>query len=332
MNTDNMTLDHKTDVVLDASIIVPAYNAESCIDQCASSLIDITGANVEILLVDDGSTDATADICDELSQRDQRIRVIHQRNQGVSAARNTGLRYARGTWIGFVDADDRVDARAYERVIHTAVGSSADLIMFGYQTVHIDRSSSSWNMPNGDLTIQAAIAMMASYSGSKGYLWNKLYKRSVIARYSIQCDEHILMCEDLLFNIAYVVHCSRIVGIDECAYEYIENASSALHDVDMNKAYTCLAAHKQMLALVPPESRNEIGASCAIMAEEFLMRTYRTGHHDHRHEYRDALCSHWRDALSYDLPASVRIRLLAGRFAPGVFYPTWNLLRGVTRS
>ncbi|NEG95343.1 glycosyltransferase [Bifidobacterium sp. SMB2] len=328
MNTGSMTPGIRNDDTPDVSIIIPAYNAEHCIDRCVDSLIGLTDASIEILLVDDGSTDGTPIRCDELAKRDSRIRVIHQRNQGVSAARNTGLQHARGIWIGFVDADDRVDSQAYERVIDAAVRSSdIDLFMFGYRNERIGQLSPTWNMPAGELTVQAAIDMMSAYSGSKGYLWNKLYRRAIIARYGIRCDERILMCEDLLFNIEYVAHCTRIIGLDECAYEYIENASSALHDVNMDNAYTCLAAHEKMLKLVPLESRAAIAASLAIMAEEFLMRTYRTGTARHRDAYRQALRSNWHEAMQRDIPLTLRIRLLAGCFIPKAFYPMWNMVR-----
>lgn len=311
----------------DISIIIPAYNVRQYVERCVDSLMSIHGANFEILIVDDGSTDGTSALCDALAEKDSRIRVFHQRNSGVSEARNTGLRQARGTWIGFVDADDRVESQSYERVLRYASHSNADMLMYGYRSLRSDQPAWVWNMPAGYLSVQSAIAMISAYSGAKGYLWNKLYRRSIIIKQELKCDSRISMCEDLLFNIEYVIHCSRIIGIAECAYDYMENPSSSLHNVNMDKAFTCVEAHERMLVVVPEESRRMIASSYAIMAEEFLMRTYRAKQTNHRSEYWHVLCLYWRNAIVQDIPLTLRIRLLLGRFMPSIFYTLWNFVR-----
>ena len=99
------------------SIIVPVYQVEAHIDECITSILDQTFRDFELILVDDGSLDRCPAICDAYAQKDSRIRVIHQKNQGLSAARNTGLQAARGDYIGFVDSDDFIEASMYEKLL-----------------------------------------------------------------------------------------------------------------------------------------------------------------------------------------------------------------------
>lgn len=110
------------------SIIVPIYNIEDCLERCVESIRNQTWRNLEILLVDDGSTDGTGALCDALGERDGRIRVFHKENGGSSSARNLGIGKARGEWLGFVDSDDWIDADMYERLLETALAFGADIV------------------------------------------------------------------------------------------------------------------------------------------------------------------------------------------------------------
>lgn len=109
------------------SIIVPVYNIEDCLERCVESIRQQTYHNLEILLVDDGSTDGSGALCDGFGKRDGRIRVFHKENGGSSSARNLGIREARGAWIGFVDSDDWIDPDMYERLLAAALASGADI-------------------------------------------------------------------------------------------------------------------------------------------------------------------------------------------------------------
>lgn len=111
------------------SIIVPVYNVEKYLSQCIESIINQNHKNIEIILVNDGSTDKSGDICDKYSLKDNRIKVIHKKNEGVSIARNTGLKVATGEYIAFVDGDDLVDKDIYTRLINVINNSKYDLVM-----------------------------------------------------------------------------------------------------------------------------------------------------------------------------------------------------------
>ena len=111
------------------SIIIPVYNAEQYLNNTISNIIQQTFTDFELLLIDDGSTDSSGQLCDEWSQKDSRIKVIHQKNMGVSEARNSGLRVTQGEYIAFVDNDDLINPQMYEILISIAEKESADIVM-----------------------------------------------------------------------------------------------------------------------------------------------------------------------------------------------------------
>lgn len=110
------------------SVIVPVYNIMDCLERCVKSICAQTWENLEILLVDDGSTDGTGALCDQLAKKDGRIRVFHKENGGSSSARNLGIREAKGEWLGFVDSDDWIEPQMYERLLGAALLSGASIV------------------------------------------------------------------------------------------------------------------------------------------------------------------------------------------------------------
>ena len=118
------------------SVIVPVYNVEQYLERCVDSIINQTYKNLEIILVNDGSTDNSGKLCDELAKRDDRIRVIHKENGGLSDARNTGIEEAEADLIGFIDSDDYIDENMYELLIDNLRETNADLSMCGHYDVY----------------------------------------------------------------------------------------------------------------------------------------------------------------------------------------------------
>lgn len=111
------------------SIIVPIYNAQNHLKKCIESIINQTEKDIEIILIDDGSTDDSLKICNEYQRKDFRINVIHQNNSGVSIARNQGIKIAKGEYIGFVDSDDWIDLDMFKRLLEEAKKTDADIVM-----------------------------------------------------------------------------------------------------------------------------------------------------------------------------------------------------------
>ena len=120
------------------SVIVPVYNAEAYLRKCISSILQQTYSDLEVILVNDGSIDSSGKIAQEIADEDDRVKVINQINQGVSSARNTGLRIAAGRYVGFVDADDWIEPTMYETLINGIIDCQADLACCGYQTLYVD--------------------------------------------------------------------------------------------------------------------------------------------------------------------------------------------------
>ena len=112
------------------SVIVPIYNVEQYLKKCIESIISSTYANLEIILVDDGSTDGSGKICDEFQAKDKRIRVVHKKNGGLSDARNVGLEIARGEFVSFIDSDDYIDSEMFEEVL-TQFDKNTDIVIYG---------------------------------------------------------------------------------------------------------------------------------------------------------------------------------------------------------
>ena len=114
------------------SIIVPVYNAEKYLVECLNSLVEQTYKNIEIILIDDGSIDNSAKICDEYAKKDERIKVVHQKNSGVSVARNNGLDMHTGDYVMFVDSDDWIELNTCEILINNIISNDKDILIYNY--------------------------------------------------------------------------------------------------------------------------------------------------------------------------------------------------------
>lgn len=216
------------------SIIVPVYNTREYLEQCVTSLLSQTYGNIQIILVDDGSTDGSDSICDAFVARDSRIQVIHQKNQGVSAARNRGLEKAQGEWVVFVDSDDFLPNTSLESLIN----SNADLAIGGI--TELDESGNYLetqpHFPFQVLTQKHALEMMFDESlwGYQGYLWNKSYRLQIIRQYGIRFDPSVKYNEDRLFIVEYLLCCATIVIIPKTVYFYRKRAESALGQIKVS--------------------------------------------------------------------------------------------------
>ena len=119
------------------SIVVPVYNVKDYLEKCVDSILRQTEREFELLLIDDGSTDGSGELCDTLAERDGRVRVIHQENRGLGGARNTGIEAARGTWLLLVDSDDWIEPEILEKALKAAERENADMVSFGFRSVDL---------------------------------------------------------------------------------------------------------------------------------------------------------------------------------------------------
>ena len=195
------------------SIIVPVYNGEAHLTRCAESILAQDYPELELILVDDGSRDASFELMRELAARDTRVKAIHKENGGVSSARNRGLDEASGRYIQFSDVDDWLPIDATKLFMREIEAADADLVIGDFYRVVGNNVSRKGSIDEGGLLNRQEYAdeMLRSPADLYyGALWNKLYRRDLIERYAVRMDETISYSEDMIFNLEYLLHADKI--------------------------------------------------------------------------------------------------------------------------
>lgn len=209
------------------SVIIAAYNAEKYLAECIESIINQNYKNIEIVLVDDGSTDNTQAICMDYSRIDTRIRYIRKKNGGVSSARNEGIRNAKGEFITFVDADDYLDNNIIASVVKKMEDQTVDLV--GWNTYRIIESEiqkcKDIRFNQDDLRYIRA-ALISNYHGGfycgdyiRG-VWGKLFRSNIIFKNNIFFDENLYIGEDSVFLMEYILNARKVTLVNEFGYYY----------------------------------------------------------------------------------------------------------------
>lgn len=214
------------------SIIVPIYNTERFLCRCIDSILTQTFTDYELLLIDDGSTDGSGAICDAYAEKDSRVRVSHKENGGVSSARNLGLKEAKGEWVYFPDSDDIIVEDALSMMI-CLISDNIDYVICGYE-VYNEMGQCTYAISEKKqcvLTQQDALMEMFRPSDYyyQGYLWNKLFKASIIRENALAFEKEIKFNEDRLFNVGYLCHINRNVAYSTApVYKYYERSTGAM--------------------------------------------------------------------------------------------------------
>lgn len=208
------------------SIVVPVYNGSAFLPRCLESLLGQTYRELEIICVDDGSTDNSLETLQHYAAQDSRMKVIHQENAGVSAARNAGLDAATGEYVTFVDADDWVEPDTYEKVL-AAFSDSVDLVCFGVDVEGVDDSGlEEYCRLLSDGPTPPSPNCIA---GMNACVWNKVYRHSIIQAHDMRFPEGQAYGEDDAFIFCYAaVICGEIVGIQCRGYHYVLHEGSAV--------------------------------------------------------------------------------------------------------
>lgn len=223
------------------SVIIPVYKVEKYLDRCIQSVIKQTLKDIEIILIDDGSPDKCPQICDEYERQDNRIHVIHQKNQGLGMARNTGLKYASGEFIAFVDSDDFIDKKMYERLYDTAIKYSLDTCFCGYQyyrnQYHVNKRYEIEKFEildcrnDIDMFILNMVGPLPYNQQDTKFFpssWRVIYSAKIIKLHNIKFLRRS-RGEDLIFNIIYLSKSRRIAFLPEYYYYYYVNINSITH-------------------------------------------------------------------------------------------------------
>lgn len=210
------------------SVIVPVYNVEKYIKRCVESILNQTLEQIELILIDDGSVDNSGKICDEFQEKDNRVSVIHQKNQGVSIARNNGLDIATGKYIAFIDADDFIDARMFQTMFETAEKENSDLAICGSDYVDVDGNIKETYLEKEReiLTREEIFQRYFDMPPSiRKAVWNKIFRRDLLQ--NLKFSPGIKMAEDAEFLFEYIKKIEKAVLIHKPLYKNCERPGSA---------------------------------------------------------------------------------------------------------
>lgn len=225
------------------SIIVPVYNVEAYLERCVESILKQTYTNLEILLVNDGSTDHSGELCDQLALRDPRIRVIHKENGGLSDARNRGIEESSSDLIGFIDSDDYIDEDMYETLYHQMLKSKADLSMCGhYDVYHQIPERQVDDIMTWELKPEEAIKMVMEAKILSVTAVNKLYKKELFEHLRFEIGK---IAEDAFIMIRLINQCQKVVATNEKKYYYVHRENSITTQKFSLKFLNVIEAYEQ---------------------------------------------------------------------------------------
>lgn len=244
------------------SIIIPVYNVEPYLSKCLNSVINQTYSNLEILCIDDGSTDNCGVILDEYVKKDNRIIVIHKKNGGVSSAKNIGLTKSTGNYIGFVDPDDYIEPEMFEILYNSIINNKSQISICSY---FIDTDDNSKPITN-KITINNVIKQRElllyplqrdDFMGYCGYLWNKLFSADLIK--NIKFDENIRYAEDVLFYTNAVLSKEECIGVynDIHLYHYYQHENAVTKTKSANLRADVLKVYSRISQMMNNQGFSE---------------------------------------------------------------------------
>lgn len=207
------------------SIVIPVFNVEKYLKTCIESIINQDYKNLEIILIDDGSTDKSGKICDEYANKDKRIKVIHQKNKGAANAKNTGLKYATGFYLSFVDSDDYLEPCVYSFMINKMEEHNADMIQCSFNEIYTDKSVQYKQFKENYELDNLSYLKLFTSDWTCGLLWDKLFKRSLFNGIFFEENHKI---DDEFFTYKGISNAKKIIRIPKIIYNYRKRLSSVM--------------------------------------------------------------------------------------------------------
>mgnify|MGYP004648322241 CR=1 FL=1 len=309
------------------TIIVPVFNVEEYIDECISSVVKQTYQNVELVLVDDGSTDRSGEKCRFWEENDKRIRYLYQENAGVSAARNFGLEHANGDYIAFVDADDTIDMYFCERMLEIVNKEEVDIVFCEHRSFSVkgEIEVSGRNTSN----VVEIESNQYEYDGRKGRraVWAAAYKRNILR--GLKFPSEIAVGEDALFLARAVKASKRIAYYDVPLYNYRIQRKSAYYGSFSMSKYTEIDAWLRICEVFEPESITRLSAEALCADTSLTMLGRYAGDAGFESKYINRLIHVYRSKLprliQYDHQKKRKTfkHILYGLF-PHIFVKYWG--------
>lgn len=212
------------------SVVIPVYNVENYLSKCLDSVVGQTYKNLQIILVDDGSTDNSGRICDEYAVMDNRITVIHQDNKGAGAAKNAGLDLVEGELLSLIDSDDYIEPEFYEKMLSAMKKNNSDVVQCLFANVFVNnRYNRNFNFPsksNRKLRTKDFLFEML-YDWKYSIFWNKLFKTSLLKDIRFPVGRKI---DDEFFTYKLICNAKKVVNINDCLYNYRMRKTSVMND------------------------------------------------------------------------------------------------------
>lgn len=234
---------------LKISVVVPVYNVNGYLEKCLDSIIGQTYTDLEIICVDDGSTDGSGEILDRYAKKDARIVVIHQPNSGVSTARNVALDHCTGDFVGFVDGDDWLEPNMYELLMGRITADDIDISACGYFEDEGNVARPVVNTlpvpeePMDTREFLPYIYIRDQYRGVASYLWSRVFRREVIVKARLCFVKELRPSQDIVFVAQYFIEARKSVYTKRPMYHYVQRPNSVMHDgrQRLRKMGTCRA-------------------------------------------------------------------------------------------
>ncbi len=229
------------------TVIVPVFNTQKHLSKCIDSIINQSYQNLQILLINDGSTDNSPAICDAYAERDSRIRVIHKENKGVSSARNLGIEISTGDYISFIDSDDWLEPGAYEHLVGCIFEHKVGAVIFEYFVDYESGKSvhKAYNQLNGFMDRVKAIE--TTISPVNRFAWSKIYARELIE--NVRFDQNIHIGEDTLFACNALGNAQSAYYTSKPLYHHVQSEVSATRCAFNKKRFTGIEAYQRLLQL-----------------------------------------------------------------------------------
>lgn len=308
------------------SVIVPIYNKMSYLEHSLNSIVDQTYNNMEIILIDDGSTDASKEICLEYCKRDSRFKYYYKENGGVASARNYGLKVATGDYIGFVDPDDYIEKNMYKELVELADKNNYEIVDCGINIFDNGAITKIANFNPEKMSIEDAICHLLKWDGIvTPYLWNKIFKKD--ASKKIFFNESLKVGEDLPFIFEYLLDAKGYGHTNDCLYNYIRNEDSLVglgykSDAAMNSikssTYICKLCEEKYRRYIEL-SQYSLLLNCYFQMSRILNQKDFNKFQEDFLRFRKIICSNKNNVINIFGNKILRIKIKMCVYAPWLY-------------